>query len=89
MSREKAMKAANLIADDFTEGFCDHRMVQLFADRIEEVYNDLADGMTLRDYFAVKAMKGFCAKEGLVDLRYRAVSAYKLADIMLEARGSK
>ena len=38
MSREKAMKAANLIADEFTLGFCDHRMVELFADRIEEVY---------------------------------------------------
>jgi|688.fasta_scaffold2008998_1 hypothetical protein len=38
MSREKAMKAANLIADDFEVGFCDSKMVELFADRIEEVY---------------------------------------------------
>ena len=46
MRREKAMKAANLIADEFTLGFCDHRMVELFADRIEEVY---ANEENLRD----------------------------------------
>ena len=43
MSGEKAMKAANLIADEFTLGFCDHRMVELFADIIEEVYADEAN----------------------------------------------
>lgn len=89
MSRGKAMKAAYLIADDFTDRFCDHRMVENFADRIESVYKDLADEMTLRDYFAAKAMQGFCAHDDWADLGHLAASAYRLADEMLKARDVK
>jgi hypothetical protein len=46
-------------------------------------------GMTLRDYFAAKAMQGYCS-----DPDYKkdcgqedtAISAYKMADAMLKAR---
>jgi hypothetical protein len=47
------------------------------------------DGMTLRDYFAAKAMQAFIASPLLkVELgEYAtALSAYKVADAMLEAR---
>jgi hypothetical protein len=89
MSREQALKAANLIADDFTVGFCDHRMVELFADRIEEVYNDLAGEITLRDYFAAKAMQGLCVVDNIhfVDLDITAEQSYLIADAMLKERG--
>lgn len=89
MSRGKAMKAAYLIADDFTDGFCDHRMVENFADRIESVHKDLADEMTLRDYFAAKAMRGLMANPetnrawGVHD---NARCAYEQADAMMQAR---
>ena len=44
-------------------------------------------GMTLRDYFAAKAMQGFLStvKVGCPD-DLIAVDAYNLADAMLEAR---
>jgi hypothetical protein len=46
------------------------------------------DGMTLRDYFAAKAMQGFLAtvKVGCPD-DLIAIDAYNLADAMLKARG--
>jgi len=55
------------------------------------------EGMTLRDYFAAKAMQGLIAHEerakqlgshnlGDFDVRV-AVCAYRYADSMLEARG--
>ena len=91
MSRGKAMKAAYLIADDFTDGFCDHRMVENFADRIESVYKNLADEMTLRDYFAAKAMQGFCVVDNIhfVDVDISTKKAYLIADAMLKAREIK
>ena len=44
-----------------------------------------SSGMTLRDYFAAKAMQGLCANGGVVadDM---AKAAYILADAMLKAR---
>lgn len=42
------------------------------------------DGMTLRDYFATKAMQGFCTKSSDVNGIVR--TAYQVADAMLEAR---
>ena len=50
------------------------------------------DGMTLRDYFAAKAMpilwdahdKGYCGMDDIV-----AEGAYRLADAMLKARGEE
>lgn len=48
----------------------------------------VCEGMTLRDYFAGKAMQGIVSREvsneNLID-RY-AVGAYKMADAMLKAR---
>jgi len=45
-------------------------------------------GMTLRDYFAAKAMQGLLhdASYGNGLWEFRAKAAYKIADAMLEAR---
>ena len=47
-----------------------------------------SEGMTLRDYFAAKAMQGFCTQEeqGFGVLKI-AASAYEMADAMLKAKG--
>lgn len=46
------------------------------------------DGMTMRDYFAAKAMQGMLACEMLRATEQEfAERAYKLADAMLKARG--
>ncbi len=49
-----------------------------------------AQGMTLRDYFAAKAMQGFCANPSTTDGAggYKEVAsfAYQMADAMLAAR---
>jgi hypothetical protein len=49
--------------------------------------NETLEGMTLRDYFAAKAMQGFLAsgKTDYLD-KHIAFDAYNLADAMLEAR---
>lgn len=47
------------------------------------------DGMTLRDYFAAKAMQGLIASDiqcGPNEVPVIAKSAYAMADAMLEAR---
>ena len=45
-------------------------------------------GMTLRDYFAAKAMQGFAAYIGpSMTFESRAKIAYEWADAMLKARG--
>jgi hypothetical protein len=45
-------------------------------------------GMTLRDYFAAKAMQGFLADGAAPDVSKETISimAYAMADAMLEAR---
>jgi hypothetical protein len=45
-------------------------------------------GMTLRDYFAAKAMQGFIADGAAPDVSKQIISimAYAMADAMLEAR---
>lgn len=43
-------------------------------------------GMTLRDYFAAKAMQGMLARPGSVNTKQDAEFAYMLADAMLKAR---
>jgi len=46
------------------------------------------EGMTLRDYFAAKAMQGFAANLGPgATFETRANNAYQWADAMLKARG--
>ena len=42
-------------------------------------------GMTLRDYFAAKAMQGFCAGNS-TNVQEIAKAAYIVADAMLKAR---
>ncbi len=54
-----------------------------------EVDVHIFTGMTLRDYFAAKALEGFCASphttiEWLRD--HCATSCYQMADAMLKAR---
>ena len=51
---------------------------------------EIKGGMTLRDYFAAKAMQAFC--NGLSDIegyssRGLAIMAYDMADAMLKERG--
>jgi len=49
----------------------------------------MADGMTLRDYFAAKAMQAIITNHKLEDCDDFVVAsnAYQLADFMLQARG--
>ena len=44
------------------------------------------EGMTLRDYFAAKAMQAIIAADGTYEYKARAIEAYQAADAMLEAR---
>jgi hypothetical protein len=46
-------------------------------------------GMTLRDYFAAKAMQGLMASNVRASLEAFANQAYKMADAMLKAREEK
>jgi hypothetical protein len=48
-------------------------------------------GMSLRDYFAAKAMQGICAHSdtwGLISNEKIAAASYELADAMLAARSA-
>jgi hypothetical protein len=47
--------------------------------------SDGHNGMTLRDYFAAKAMQGLM--DAAMPMPEIAVSAYQMADKMMEARG--
>jgi hypothetical protein len=55
----------------------------------ETVENGVNTGMTLRDYFAAKAMQAFCTGcndvEGYSDTGL-AIMAYQMADAMLKER---
>lgn len=44
------------------------------------------EGMSLRDYFAAKAMQAIIASDGTYEYKNRAIEAYQAADAMLEAR---
>jgi hypothetical protein len=56
------------------------------------MHYDLADnehGLTMRDYFAAKAMQAFISSPSLkedADEHAVSASAYKVADAMMEAR---
>lgn len=60
-----------------------------------ELYNGMAecDGMTLRDYFAAKAMQALISsrhidfENGQYEEDQVSVTAYAMADAMLKARG--
>ena len=48
------------------------------------------DDMTLRDYFAAKAMHAYWSDPNVDgDLNIAAIWAYKVADAMLQARGAR
>ena len=51
-------------------------------------HNYIYDGMTLRDYFASKAMQGYMSTEhsGWSTPEAHAISSYEIADAMLKAR---
>jgi hypothetical protein len=44
------------------------------------------EGMTLRDYFAAKAMEAYIIKYGGSDAEYFSQEAYKISDYMLKER---
>ena len=52
-------------------------------------YVPMRDGMTLRDYFAAKALQGLLAYPGGGDIGFASIAqdAYDYADAMLNARG--
>lgn len=59
---------------------------------MEWVPSAAESGMTLRDYFAAKALQGFIASEQPGDEEFLTIDmyardAYKYADAMLKARG--
>jgi len=48
-------------------------------------------GMTLRDYFAAKAMEGMLLKHVITEINSRqkiAAAAFRMADTMMEARNA-
>ncbi|EEC0934979.1 hypothetical protein UM48_000248 [Salmonella enterica subsp. enterica] len=62
---------------------------QTFAPNTIEEYKRVQSGMTLRDYFAAKAMQGICAHSDSWDISTHngiAIVAYEIADAMLETR---
>jgi len=90
MSREQALKAANLIADDMDELvlLSSDKFIEFIADKIEEVYgNDNA--MSLRDLFATQALAGLLATKNysIYSCDLASEHSYKIADAMIEARG--
>lgn len=49
-------------------------------------------GMDLRDYFAAKAMQGFCAnisRDLSANIEFFTRTAYKVADAMMKARNDQ
>jgi hypothetical protein len=57
-----------------------------------QAFPGINDGMTLRDYFAAKAMQGMFASGNLsktVQDDELATAAYQMADAMLKARESE
>lgn len=47
-----------------------------------------ASGLSIRDYFAAKAMQGYCAREDSINSHFDSLAsdAYELADAMLLER---
>lgn len=54
----------------------------------EDATQPCAEGMTLRDYFAAKAMQGFIGTTYEEEMEFDevALAAYKYSDAMLKAR---
>ena len=58
--------------------------------KIAPMANGYNEGMTLRDYFAAKALQGICSSKpgNLMTCARIAAEAYDLANAMLKARDS-
>lgn len=56
-----------------------------WANDADKEYNWINKGMTLRDYFAAKAMQGMLMR-GYVNIEHLPVNAYKFADAMIAER---
>lgn len=54
----------------------------------EQVVREQWGGMTLRDYFAAKAMQSLISKYGFIsdEINFAAEHSYEIADAMLKAR---
>jgi hypothetical protein len=63
-----------------------HRMAA--AEKKRKEGGDIIGTMTLRDYFAAKAVQGLLASEVNAPLKVFAIRAYAMADAMLEARNA-
>ncbi|WP_175787379.1 hypothetical protein [Burkholderia anthina] len=50
---------------------------------------EMSDGMTLRDYFAGKAMNSIMSNPKCQGYDHAATEAYRMADAMLHARGAQ
>ena len=59
-----------------------------FEDDIQTKETFVQYGMTLRDYFAAKAMQGYCSREDSIECEFSSIASdsYAMADAMLEAR---
>lgn len=53
-----------------------------------QFFDERATGMTLRDYFAAKAMQGLLSSDVYAPVEKFAKQAYVMADEMLKARES-
>jgi hypothetical protein len=51
--------------------------------------SEISSGMTLRDYFAAKAMQSFLTGDYDLYPHEAAQKAYEIADAMMEARNDK
>jgi hypothetical protein len=78
-----------------TSRFDDYDDIPAFprpASRGEDYFVDPQQGMTLRDYFAAKAMQALLSDPDWrqdMDFKETAYAAYKQADAMLKARDAK
>ena len=63
-----------------------HRMAAVEKKRKEG--GDVMGTLTLRDYFAAKAMQGLLAAPGSIRVDDDTRFAYQIADAMLKARGA-
>jgi hypothetical protein len=59
-----------------------------FPHTIEHLHKPVTAGMTMRDYFAAKAMQGFIP-DGGTNVQEIAQAAYIVADAMLKEREKK
>ena len=50
-------------------------------------YNNSQSGMSLRDYFAAKAMSAILSRSALIPIDKLAEDCYDVADEMIKARG--